>query len=215
VFDRVVLGGVAVIHPREVAGDRGRHRAEDFGELVVVDQRGRTLAFAHRGELRLRETGVHEQDLRAELAGGEHGHDEPAVVAAQQGEHGAVVQPALAPRVRESVGAAVEVAEGELAEVVDESEHVAVTLGGDPDSGAKDPVAAQGVHRVGRLVRPGERDQPGLAQHPRLAGRGRQPLDQLGEQLESLPVGQSDHRHSFGYRKMSSCRSSSLPGPKR
>jgi hypothetical protein len=52
--------GVAVVGPRQVAGDVGGYLAKDLGELGVVDEGVHAFPLSDLRELGLGEPGVHE-----------------------------------------------------------------------------------------------------------------------------------------------------------
>ena len=118
----VVPGDEALAPPRGVV--------DQLLELVVVDQRLRLLALGDVGELRAREGRVEEQHVGAELRARHHRLDEAAVVAAHQAHVVALADPVGGEPVRERVGALVDLAEGQRAELVDQRDLVAVALGG-------------------------------------------------------------------------------------
>ena len=126
---RVVRRALLGVVPRDVALAAPRRVVHQLFELVVVDQRLRLLALGDVGELRARERGVEEQHVRAQLRARDHGVDEAAMVAAHQADVVTGRDPVGGERVRECVGALVDLAEGERAELVDDRRLAAVALG--------------------------------------------------------------------------------------
>ena len=102
-------------------------RVQQTAELLVVDQGVDPFPLGHVGELGLGEAGVHQQQPGAELAGGKHGFDQSAVIAAQHRDHRSLVQPVPGPRPRQRVGTTVQLVEGQLAPVVHQADGAGVT----------------------------------------------------------------------------------------
>ena len=90
-LDESVDGGLllAVLGPGDHLDELGEpvaRRAEEVGELLVVDEHLRALALQDVGQLRCGEAGVEQQRVGPEPRAGAEGLDEPAVVAAQDAD---------------------------------------------------------------------------------------------------------------------------------
>ena len=83
---------------------------EQLGELLVVDDRHRLLALDDLRELRAGEGGVQVERVGAELGERDRRLDEAAVVAAHDRDAVALADAGVGERVRERVGAAVDLA---------------------------------------------------------------------------------------------------------
>ena len=119
--------------------------------------------------------------------------------------------PSSLPGMGQRVGALVQLAEGQLADLVDQAEHVGIAVRGDADRAGHHAPATHVVERGRDVLRLGERGQPAAQQHARLAGRCRQPHELLPRHVEV----ELDHRtlpgqYSSGRRRWSPRRRSNL-----
>ncbi len=107
----------------------GQGPVDGRGELLVADDGIDVLARNHLGECRSREGRVEQQDVRADPVGGDQRLDEATVVARHdpddaRGTAGHVLQ-----RGREGIGALVDVAPRQRAELVHQAGPVGAALG--------------------------------------------------------------------------------------
>ena len=145
---------------------------EQAGELLVVDERLRSLAARHLDQLRPGEHRVEVERAGAELGRGERRLDEAAVVAAHDPDPVAVADPHLAEGVGERVGATVHLLEGERAAFVDQHRLVRVFERRGGDAGRRRGAPAhEGGGDLGRLVGTEQAEDPGLVQDLRLEDR--------------------------------------------
>ncbi len=172
---------VALVDPGD---DPGQLRVLALGaleqvlELGVVDDRLRALALEHVEELRPGEVGVEQQDRGAELRGGEDRIGEAAVVAAHDRDRVVAGDPGPDQRPGERVRAPVEVAEAELAELVDQGDVVGPTSGaGDDPRRRRCAPAAQRLTDREQLARSHRPDDARLGQDLEVEG-------QVGEAAE-------------------------------
>ena len=106
----------------------------EFGELLVVDQRGHFLAPANLGQLRRGKRRVEQQHVGAELRHREHPFDEPAVVATHQPDPVPGLDALGLECVGQRVRVAIQLPVGEATELVDH--HRAVGMANRPDEHA-------------------------------------------------------------------------------
>ena len=118
-----VLGARVTLGPRQHAVVEVGAR-QQAGELLVVDHQSRRLALEHVDELGAGEGGVEVEDVGAQLGDRDRGVDEAAVVAAHHRHRVALPHAALGERAGQRVGAAVQLAPGQLAELVDHADLV-------------------------------------------------------------------------------------------
>ncbi len=140
---------------------------EQPGELLVVDDGLRLLAGQHVGQLRAGERGVEVEHVGAELGDCRTRVDEPAVVAAHH-RHPVTLADAPGPEgAGEGVAATVELAEGQRAQLVDQSGAVGVAdRQGDETSGRPDAPRPHDRRELRHLRRRVGTDDAGLRQHP-------------------------------------------------
>ena len=161
----------AVASPRRIVDALERLRV-----LLVVDEQIGPLARRHLPDLGPGERGVEQDDARAALGRGEHRLEEAAVVAREDRDPLAGLEPALAsvgervercrarsslaPGVRERVRALVELLVGQLAALVDHHGAVAVTERAGHDRTADQAVALESAHQGGEALRRLGTEQP-------------------------------------------------------
>ena len=100
---------------------------EQAGELLVVDDDPRPLAIEDVDQLRAGERRVEQEDVGAALRGRDDRVDEAPVVAAHHRDAVALAHAVLGECPGQGVGAAVHLAEGQRAELVDQADPVGVT----------------------------------------------------------------------------------------
>ena len=149
---------------------------EQPGELLVVDDGLRLLAGQHVGQLRAGERGVEVEHVGSELGDCRTRVDEPAVVAAHH-RHPVTLADAPGPEgAGKGVAAAVELAEGQRAQLVDQSGAVGVAdRQGDETSGRPDAPRTHDRREPRHLRRRVGADDAGLRQHPEPRSVRRQP----------------------------------------
>jgi hypothetical protein len=163
VLEHRVVGLLRAVEPRDEALMILGGLGDQVRELLVVDERDRLLALDDVGDLRGSEGGVEVERVGAELRERHGGLHEAAVVAGQDRDAVARADAVLGEGVGERVGARVDLAVGERAELVDEreavrmadrAERVAQRRGGAP--------ARVGEGHPGQLVQPQRPDDPDL-----------------------------------------------------
>ncbi len=97
---------------------------DQSGELLVVDDHLGLVALEHLDELGAGEGRVEVDRVGAQLGHGDAGVDEPAVVAAHDGHAVSLAHAQLAQRAGQRVRPLVQLAEGQLAELVDQADLV-------------------------------------------------------------------------------------------
>ena len=134
----------------------------------------------HVGELGPGEHRVQVEGARPELRRGDRRVDEAAVVAAHDPDPVAFVDTEPGERVGESVGAAVQLLEGERAALVDQRRVVRmVDRRRDRPGGGRDPVLSEDNGHPRQLVRADRAQHPGLGQDPDLEGAVRDPAPRV------------------------------------
>ena len=157
---RVVVGrSLWVLDPRPVAQHATVGAFEQAGELLVVDQRLRTLALHDVDQLGPGERGVQVDGRAAELGVRRHGVEEAAVVAAHDGHAVTRPQAGRAPGVGDGVGAQVQLVEGQRAELVHQPGPLAEAHGGDRRHRADRPTPPDLARDLQRRVGLDRRDQ--------------------------------------------------------
>ncbi len=153
---------------------------EELGELLVVDDRARRLALEHVDQLRTGEGGVEVEDVGAELGGRDGRVDEAAVVAAHHRDRVALTDAEPGQTARERVAAPVELAEGQLTELVDDRRAVGVgeREGGEAACGPGAPLL-EDAGEPGELARPERTDDTGTAEDLEGDGHVRQGVREL------------------------------------
>ena len=154
--------------------ERVVHQVEQVG---VADEGGRALAVEDGPHLRRGEARVHEQRVRARLAGGHERLDEPAVVAARDRDAVPLDDAPVAQRDGERGGARLELGVRQRAVAVDERQPVRIAhRGRGVRAGRRRPPRHQAAQRDGDLVGPQRPQGAGPAEHghgpQRAAGHG-------------------------------------------
>ncbi len=121
-----IPGALLVVGPGAPATARRLDVPERFRVLVVVDEQVRALPARHLADLRSGERRVEQDDAGATFGGGKHGVHESPVVAHEDRNPFAGLEPVLAPRVGERVRALIELPVAELASFVDQGQTIAV-----------------------------------------------------------------------------------------
>jgi hypothetical protein len=127
--------------------------AEHLLVLLVVDEQVGPLPPRDLADLGAGERRVQQHDPGAALGGSEHRVEEATMVADQDCDSVPGLEPAVAPRVRDRVGAFVQLLVGELTELVDQHDAIPMADRSHRDRPAQQPEAFECEQRLRHAMR--------------------------------------------------------------